>query len=370
MARNIAPQDISWFLDLNERGRLDLSPPYQRHSVWTARERRYFLDTIFNGYPCPPVFLYKSISDTGVATYHVVDGKQRLETIINFANNKLALSTDIQNDALKGKRWKNIELEHRKQFWNYQFAVEMLDSVEDAVVKEIFDRYNRTSKNLERQELRHAKHDGWFITTAEEEAKKDEWRKLGIATTANARRMRDVQFISELMMVVLRGEVSGFDQDDLDGVYAKYDAPQDDPTFSEDEFTQRFENSKNWIMGLQETNNVITEHAKSGTNLYTLWALATLKSDELPPPHEFADKYRDFMIRVTELLKAHDPEIFLLGDMADQYRAPNIYAQAARGANTDLPQRAKRLEVLYQSLVAGAPAELEIESRPSDDEDQ
>lgn len=175
MARNISTQDISWFLDLNNRGLLDLKPPYQRHSVWTLKERRYFLDTIFNTYPCPPLFLYKTLSDIGISTYHVVDGKQRLETIINFADNKISLSADMQNEELAGKKWKMLEPEKRKDFWNYQLAVEMLDSVDNAKVKEIFDRYNRTSKNLERQELRHAKYDGWFAKYAEEEAKKVEW---------------------------------------------------------------------------------------------------------------------------------------------------------------------------------------------------
>ena len=167
MARNIAPQDVTWFLDLEERGRLDLSPPYQRRSVWSQKERRYLLDTIFNGYPCPPLFLYKSISDQGITTFHVVDGKQRLETIISFVKNKLSIPSDFSNLNLAGKKWKQLNTEQKKHFWNYQFAVEMLDVVDPATVKEIFERYNRTSKNLEPQELRHAKYDGWFITRAE-----------------------------------------------------------------------------------------------------------------------------------------------------------------------------------------------------------
>lgn len=353
MARNIAPQDISWFLDLNERGRLDLSPPYQRHSVWTPRERRYFLDTIFNGYPCPPVFLYKSISDAGIATYHVVDGKQRLETVVNFASNKIALSNDIIDERLRGKRWKQIEVDpHRKQFWNYQFAVEMLDTVDSATVKEIFDRYNRTSKNLERQELRHAKYDGWFVSAAEDEAKKDEWRALGIVTTANARRMRDVQFISELMLVTLAGEIHGFDQDALDSAYAQYDLPSDsDPTFSEEEFVTRFEAAKHWILRVQEANGVVVEMGKSFTNFYTLFSVAVVHAGHLPEPAVFAANYRTFMTRVAELLKSENPDVMLTGDEAELYRDPYAYAQNARGANTEFPQRKQRHEILGRALI-------------------
>lgn len=357
MARNIAPQDISWFLDLHRRELIDLKPPYQRHSVWTPKERRYFLDTIFNGYPCPPLFLYKTLSDEGVATYHVVDGKQRLETIISFAESKISLADDMQDEGLAGKKWKNIDVDQKKKFWNYQLAVEMLDSVDTAVVKEIFDRYNRTSKNLERQELRHAKYDGWMVTTAEDEAKKVEWRNLGIVTTANARRMKDVQFISELMLVLLKGSISGFDQDEIDEYYAKYDTPNEgDPNFSEDDFAEKFDHLKNWILALEANGNVVTLFGKSYTNFYSLWSLAA-STPNLPDPVAFAPCYQGFMEKVSLILKSDDPHEFMGGENAQNNHHPLIYAQNARGANTELPQRTSRLEALSSLLVGGEPAD-------------
>lgn len=350
MARNIAPQDISWFLDLRRRELLDLNPPYQRRSVWTPKERRYFLDTVLNGYPCPPLFLYKSISDEGVATYHVVDGKQRLETIIAFTEDKITLSSDMQDEGLAGKKWKNLELDYKKKFWNYQLAVEMLDTVDSAVVKEIFDRYNRTSKNLERQELRHAKYEGWLVTAAEEEAKKAEWRVLGIVTTANARRMKDVQFISELIIVLLRGDIAGFDQDDFDEYYAKFDTPSEaDPSFSEEDFTERFDLLKNWILALETCENVVTRFGKSYTNFYSLWAFAA-SLVALPDPTEFSVVYKGFMEKVALILKADNIEEYVGGTNAPIYREALNYAQSARGANTELPQRTARHKALSSLL--------------------
>lgn len=346
MARNIAPQDISWFLDLYKRGLIDLKPPYQRHSVWTPKERRYFLDTIFNGYPCPPLFLYKTLSDEGVATYHVVDGKQRLETIINFTENKISIAADMADVDLAGKKWKTIGLEQRRKFWNYQLAVEMLDSVDNAFVKEIFDRYNRTSKNLERQELRHAKYDGWLVTIAEEESKKSEWKNLGIVTTATARRMKDVQFISELMLALLKGGISGFDQEELDEYYAKFDSPNEtDPNFSEEDFLNRFEEVKNWIVAVDAENSSVSTLAKTYTNFYSLWCLA-LYFDTLPDPIDFAPRYKEFMEKVAAIIKADDPDHFLVDHDAQTYRNQFNYAQNARGANTEAPQRLARHKAL------------------------
>ena len=99
MARTISPQDVSWFLDLNEKGQLDLDPPYQRRSVWTPKDKRFFIDTILNNYPAPPIFLHKTLDDNGRATYHVVDGKQRLNTIIDFANNKIRIPDDFADKS-------------------------------------------------------------------------------------------------------------------------------------------------------------------------------------------------------------------------------------------------------------------------------
>jgi hypothetical protein len=352
MARNIAPQDVSWFLDLNKSGRLDLSPPYQRRSVWTPKDRRFFLDTVFNRYPCPPVFLYKSLSDEGVATYHVVDGKQRLETIINFADNKIALGKEFPDGSIAGRKWRSIPVEYKKDFWNYQLAVEMLEVVDAATVKEIFDRYNRTSKNLERQELRHARFDGWFISTVEEEAKKAEWRQLKIVTTAQARRMRDVQFLSELMLVVLKKDVFGFDQDALDDLYAEYDTPQEtDPAFAEEEVIVEFEKAKQWVMSLEQVNGAVSEHGKSYTNFYSLWCVAALADNGLPKADVAAERYAAFMSKVNEVLKTEDPESLLGGDRAEALRGPYRYAQNARGASTEPPQRRQRYEVLRAVLL-------------------
>ncbi|MBN9298238.1 MAG: DUF262 domain-containing protein [Filimonas sp.] len=352
MARNIAPQDVTWFLDLDERGKLDLSPPYQRRSVWSPKERKYFLDTVFHGYPCPPLFLYKSISDKGVTTFHVVDGKQRLETIISFANNKLTIPADFDDPNLAGKKFRQLDVEQKKIFWNYQFAVELLDVVDSATVKEIFGRYNRTAKNLEAQELRHAKYDGWFATFAEEEARKAEWARLGVSTTARARRMKDIQFISELMIaVMLDGEVIGFDQDKIEEYYANYEIPLEfDANFSEDEFVQKFEEVKSKVLEFENSNNVITTYAKSSTHFFTLWGV--LCNNNLSRQTATAEKYAEFMGRVNEISQSETPQNFLNDGNKDIYEKPFQYFENSRGANTEEPQRRKRNDILFEYLAS------------------
>ena len=202
MRRQSSIHPVSWFLDLHRNGQLDLHPSYQRRSVWSPRDRRFFLDTIFRNYPCPPLFLHRTIDDKGFSIYHVVDGKQRLETVLMFAHNEIAIGSDFGDSRLDGKKFRDLEIDEKRKFWDYIFVIDFIE-IEGTSVNEVFDRVNRNAINLERQELRHAKFDGWFAKETEKETGEQLWEKFKISTKARAKRMKDVQFVSELLLVIL-----------------------------------------------------------------------------------------------------------------------------------------------------------------------
>ena len=106
--------------------------------------------------PAPPVFLHKTIDDNGKSTYHVVDGKQRLLTIINFTLDKVRIPDDFGDTALQGKKWKDLDRAGRETFWNYVIIVEMLPDASEANIRSTFERINRNSRKLSAQEMRHA----------------------------------------------------------------------------------------------------------------------------------------------------------------------------------------------------------------------
>jgi hypothetical protein len=226
----------------------------------------------------------------------------------------------------------------------------MIDIVED-VVNEVFDRLNRNSRRLTRQELRHAKYDGWFTTLAEAEAEKETWDTLGVTTKARAKRMTDTQFISELMLVVLERAVLGFDQDELDESYGKYDDPSDAVVgFSEQDFTEKFEQVKAYLLSMETEESVISTYAKSLAHFYTLWAIVALNYDNLQPVKETARRYKAFMEKVETLSAQKDLEAFL-AEHGATFQNPFIYYDYARGASTDLRPREERYKVLSKELL-------------------
>lgn len=358
MNRRPTAQDITWLLDLDKNGQLDLNPPYQRRSVWTRKDRQYFLDTIFRNYPSPAIFLHKSISGEGKTVYHVVDGKQRLQTILDFVAGKLRIADDFGDVRLAGKRWNDLqgeqELKHR--LWNYEVTVEFLDVVEEGLVNTVFDRLNRNSRKLTAQELRHARFEGWLVTTAETEAKSDDWKRLCVVTPARATRMADTQFISELMLTVLEGKMFGFDQDALNEFYGKYDDPEnpENPTenFSEDDFTSRFGDAKRYLLAMEATNGCISQFTKQYYAFYTLWAAVVLDCAHLGAAADVALKYSAFMERVARLSEVEDLPEFLALDAAREYGDAYNYYSNTRGANTDLQPRQDRYDALKRALLS------------------
>lgn len=354
MNRRLTTQDISWFLDLYRNNQIDLDPPYQRRSVWTTKDRRFFLDTIFRDYPSPAIFLHKELSETGKVVHHVVDGKQRLETIIQFVENKISIDKNYGDASLAGKTWKKLESEPtiKKKFWDYVLSVEFIDTVEGIIVNDVFDRLNRNSRKLERQELRHAKYDGWFITTAEAESEKEEWKELAVVTATRARRMNDVQFISELLLILLQKQIDGFDQDYIDKMYATYELPQETiPYFSRDDFMKELEYTKKYLLTMEKYNNSVTDHAKGLGNFYSLWAVVVLNKMKLSSANKVAKKYKEFMDKVDILSKEKDPEEYLEKHKTLIYKNAYKYFRNSVQASTDQPQRKNRHDVLNTVLL-------------------
>lgn len=349
MERSPRAQDITWFLDLNRLKQLDLDPPYQRKSVWTRGDKQFFLDTIFHNFPCPAVFLHKAMSDNGDTVYHVVDGKQRITTILEFVKDRVSIPKDFGDIRLAGKKFSQLETDSKKIFWNYLITVEMLPAVDDILVNNVFERINRNSRKLADQERRHARFDGWLITRAEAEAEKQEWKEFGIVTTARAKRMADVQFVSELIMLTLKGAISGFDQDMLDQFYADYDVPPETiPTFNEEDFNEEFEGAKKFLIQMNAANGCVGQYGRTLAHFYSLWGYTVLSRPANAEPATIATRYASFMTKVAQALDRQANWIAL--DNTLEYRIITDYVMNVRGATTDVTPRLERHKALSAAL--------------------
>ena len=218
-------QTISWFNDLRSRGRLDLDPPYQRRSVWNRSFQEYFIETILLGYPSPAIFLHEEISTTGSSTYHVVDGKQRLSTIFAFLDEEFPTNSRFARQDLADVYFSQLPDEEKRKFWSYEMLVEYIPTTDQVMIDGIFDRLNRNTAKLTRQELRHAKYDGNFIQACENLS---EWLQGVLPNNFpriaqhSKRQMKDVEFIASLLLLLENGTRS-YSQNDLDTAFNERD---------------------------------------------------------------------------------------------------------------------------------------------------
>ena len=215
-------QTISWFSDVHKRGLLNLDPPYQRRSVWNQIYKEEFIDTILLQYPAPAIFLYEEISEEGLSTYNVVDGKQRLSAIFAFIGGVFPVSENSQV-PLKGKYFEQFTREEKSIVIDLRFSVEYLPTNEDALIESIFRRINKNTARLTPQELRHARFGGNFITAAElltesvEPSLRDGFPRI---ETQSRKQMKDVELVANLLLSLESG-VRGFSQEDLDTEFSE-----------------------------------------------------------------------------------------------------------------------------------------------------
>ena len=341
--RKLIAQDISWFLDLYATNQLDLDPPYQRRSVWSLSDKRFFIDTIINNYPSPLVYLHMTHEQDRRNVHHVVDGKQRLLTILEFTKNKFTSPVQIGNTNLEHKSWADLDSDTKSRFRNYLILIELLYDVNEPALKNIFDRLNRNTCKLNRQELRHAKYDGWFISYVESEAERSDWKRSGVVSGLSGKRMMDVQFISELIAVVLTGKIQGFDQDMLDDLHAEYnDNIAIGDLSTEKRFFMTIKIMKKRIFNIIEVYPPLKKYLKIQNHFYTLWVYLFYNRVRNNNPFIFIRNYVKFLDDVHQTLNSpeHEPVSEFTSD----------YAANCRGASTDYMQRKYRYVALLQWL--------------------
>lgn len=97
---------IQQFVQHANDNELNLSPSYQRADVWPTPDSQLLIESVIRGIPLPSVILLQ-IEIGGLPSYEVVDGKQRLTSILRFTGNH---PRAIEHVKRKGELWNVPEL--------------------------------------------------------------------------------------------------------------------------------------------------------------------------------------------------------------------------------------------------------------------
>ncbi len=288
--RTPSPQTMSWFLDLHEGGQLNLTPPYQRRSVWSSKYREFFIDSVFRNFPTQSIFLEKVVIPDVPTEYRVLDGKQRLTSIISFVNGEFPVPDSLEDMNISGKYYSDLSREEKLKVYNYVFTVEFVVGAANTVLNDVFNRLNKNVAKLNRQELRNAQFDGEFAEEVNKLVDNSLWERIGLVTEARVRRMLDAEYVSELYIICASGIQDG--KDYLDEYYAKWD--EEIPESKS--IRKRFDAVANYVGRLDEILSLSRTRFSNVADLYSLWAaiIRLIDGNALPDYETAASRLASF----------------------------------------------------------------------------
>jgi hypothetical protein len=197
-------------------GSLIPRPDFQRRLVWTNKHKEEFIRTVLQQYPFPEIYIAAGDVDTetGKGTELLVDGQQRLTTLLQYFSG----SSDLRLGTLCP--YNGLSQDDKIQFLEYEVVVRDLGkkSIED--IKEVFKRINSTKYSLNAMEIHNARFDGALKQFAEKISKHSFFAKHRVFKTNDVRRMGDLVFVLTVIISLL---TTYFNREDLiEEFLAKY----------------------------------------------------------------------------------------------------------------------------------------------------
>ncbi|MFC7940615.1 DUF262 domain-containing protein [Streptomyces sp. NPDC057387] len=153
----------SWYSD----NKLWVNRRYQRKLVWTLEEKQKLIESVLKGYPIPAILLAER--ETG--DYEVIDGLQRLHTLVSFIETAFptlddeffdvdqfvtAKTRSIEEMAFSVSEGEKLSAREVGKILDYSMAVSVMRGASDAEIDDVFSRINTYGHRLSDQERRQA----------------------------------------------------------------------------------------------------------------------------------------------------------------------------------------------------------------------
>jgi hypothetical protein len=254
----------TWFRE----GKLLVNRRYQRKLVWTLEEKQKLIESLLKKYPVPAILLAERDGSPG--TYEIIDGLQRLHSIVSFIENSFPLADERHFNVdqfptakaaaaegafeIMGNSF--INSKEVSTILDYSLALSVMRNASDHEVNDVFDRINTYGHRLSDQERRQAGVQNEFSTTVRKlscllrgdisadvlplqsmpsisidlpmsnhgyEVKAEEvfWVNQGILRSTDLRDSLDEQCIADIMTCIVNGELIERSKDALDEIYVK-----------------------------------------------------------------------------------------------------------------------------------------------------
>lgn len=134
-------------------------PEYQRTLAWKRDKMSYFIESLILRVPVPPIFFYEY-----EGKLEIVDGSQRIRTLVSFLNDGFRLRGLEKLDILNGFKYSELPSTISRRLKNTPLRSFVLDQGTDETTRiDLFRRLNTSGKKLQDAEIRKGAYRGPFL---------------------------------------------------------------------------------------------------------------------------------------------------------------------------------------------------------------
>ena len=231
-------------------------PSYQRRFVWKEKNKNLFLESIFLGLPIPFMFL----ADCSDGRQEIIDGAQRMQTIVEFYNNKLRLSGMEKLTALNGFSFTDLSEAQQRKFLNKSLRIIVLEEdTPTASRQDLFYRINTTGMKANDSEIRRGSYPGPFTTFIENCSKDKTFVNLSPMSGDRADRYQRFEFVLRFFAYLNEYEKFGHDVNEFLNDYLIRNLV----TFDQEKFQLEFDRMVRFVQKTFPFGFAKTENAKA-----------------------------------------------------------------------------------------------------------
>lgn len=188
------------------KGNIDLNPNFQRRDAWNEKEKSKLIESLMLGIPVPPIVLAE---DKKIRNHYIViDGKQRLLSIMQFFSGSDAIKDELSDreydilslqgleilSNLNKKKYSDIPEQYISNIENVTIRTVVIKNwPNEDFLYTVFLRLNTGSKKLSPQELRQALKPGEFLNYLDNASADSECIRRMLGNKQPDKRMRDVE---------------------------------------------------------------------------------------------------------------------------------------------------------------------------------
>ncbi len=154
-------------------------PEYQREFIWKPDKQSLFIESVLLGVPLTPFLVSDNVKNNeNSGRLEIVDGSQRIRTLIAFYENKLRLRKLEKLKEINSAKFKDLPKKLQSYFTNKDFRVIVVDNAGIEVRKDLYKRINTTSEALTDAEIRKGSYSGPFYDMVLELSENDTFKDI------------------------------------------------------------------------------------------------------------------------------------------------------------------------------------------------